>query len=85
MEAPMASSQLRIVLALSLTLLLGFAARPARAEDGVSDHKILFGQVAALSGPAKDLGDTRSCACSAGVRWVPFISRTTHNWSVTWR
>jgi ABC-type branched-subunit amino acid transport system substrate-binding protein len=29
----------------------------AHAEDGVSDHKIVFGQVAALSGPARDLGE----------------------------
>ena len=57
MEAPMASNQLRIALALSLTLLLRFCRQPARAEDGVSDQKILFGQVAALSGPAKDLGE----------------------------
>lgn len=52
----MASSQFRIALALCLALSLAVASRVARAEDGVSDHKILFGQVAALSGPIKDLG-----------------------------
>jgi len=54
--APVAGNQLRIALALSLGLFLVFAGA-ARAEDGVSDQKILFGQVAALSGPAKDLGE----------------------------
>ncbi|HEX5508242.1 MAG TPA: ABC transporter substrate-binding protein [Pseudolabrys sp.] len=33
-----------------------FFAGAAFAEDGVSSTRILFGQVAALSGPAKDLG-----------------------------
>jgi branched-chain amino acid transport system substrate-binding protein len=50
----MASNKLRIALALTLGLSVGSV---ARAEDGVSAQKILFGQVAALSGPAKDLGD----------------------------
>src|ERR1700676_1419488 len=49
---PMTSNQLRIVFALVVSIL-GSA---ALAEDGVSDNKILFGQVAALSGPAQDLG-----------------------------
>jgi branched-chain amino acid transport system substrate-binding protein len=53
----MASSQIRIALALSLGLSVIVAGGTLRAEDGVSDHKILFGQVAALSGPAKDLGE----------------------------
>jgi branched-chain amino acid transport system substrate-binding protein len=53
----MASSQIRVALALFLGLSGIFAGGVARAEDGVSDHKILFGQVAALSGPAKDLGE----------------------------
>ena len=48
----MTSNQLGIALALTLSML-GSA---AFAEDGVSDNKILFGQVAALSGPAQDLG-----------------------------
>jgi ABC-type branched-subunit amino acid transport system substrate-binding protein len=54
--APMASNQRRIALALCLGLFFVVAGN-ARAEDGVSNHKILFGQVAALSGPAKDLGE----------------------------
>src|SRR6202171_5833748 len=37
-------------------LLLGFFNIPALAEDGVSKDKILFGQVAALAGPAQALG-----------------------------
>ena len=40
-----------------LTLgLLSLAAFPVFAEDGVSKDKILFGQVAALTGPAQALG-----------------------------
>jgi branched-chain amino acid transport system substrate-binding protein len=54
---PMASSQLRVALALCLGLAVVFAGAAARAEEGVSDHKIVFGQVAALSGPAQDLGE----------------------------
>jgi len=60
----MASSQIRMLAvspARSLAVVVGvslFLFGPfARAEDGVSDRKILFGQVAALSGPAKDLGE----------------------------
>ncbi len=53
----MASGQLRIALALSLGLSVSFAGSAAWGEDGISDHKILFGQVAALSGPAQDLGE----------------------------
>src|SRR6202790_3295113 len=49
---PMTSNQLRIVFALVVSIL-GSA---ALAEDGVSDRKIVFGQVAALTGPAQDLG-----------------------------
>jgi branched-chain amino acid transport system substrate-binding protein len=37
-------------------VLLGVANFPALAEDGVSKDKILFGQVAALTGPAQALG-----------------------------
>ena len=48
----MNSNQLGIAVAL-LSSLLGTA---AFAEDGVSSNKILFGQVAALTGPAQDLG-----------------------------
>jgi ABC-type branched-subunit amino acid transport system substrate-binding protein len=56
-DVPMASSQIRVALVLSLGLFPAAAGRVAHAEDGVSDHKILFGQVAALSGPAQDLGE----------------------------
>jgi ABC-type branched-subunit amino acid transport system substrate-binding protein len=48
----MKSNQLGIAVALVISLL-GTA---AFAEDGVSGDKILFGQVAALTGPAQDLG-----------------------------
>lgn len=37
-------------------ILFGFSIVPALAEDGVGKDKILFGQVAALDGPAKALG-----------------------------
>jgi len=37
-------------------VLLGVANFPALAEDGVSKDKILFGQVAAITGPAQALG-----------------------------
>jgi branched-chain amino acid transport system substrate-binding protein len=50
--AKMTANQLRIALAFVLSIL-GSA---ALAEDGVSDSKIVFGQVAALTGPAQDLG-----------------------------
>jgi len=43
----------RLGLALALLLL---AASPARAEDGVSEDRILFGQSAALTGPAAAVG-----------------------------
>jgi len=36
--------------------VLSFHSTPLRAEDGVSKDKILFGQVAALNGPAQALG-----------------------------
>ena len=39
-----------------LAVLLGFSNVSARADDGVSKDKILFGQVAALDGPAQALG-----------------------------
>jgi branched-chain amino acid transport system substrate-binding protein len=48
----MTSNRLRIAFA----LLVGILGGTAFAEDGVSDHKIVFGQVAALTGPAQDLG-----------------------------
>src|ERR1700733_13136202 len=48
----MNSNQLRIAFALVVSLAGGAAI----AEDGVSENKIVFGQVAALSGPAQDLG-----------------------------
>jgi len=37
-------------------LAFGFAGTPALAEDGVTKDKIVFGQVAALEGPAQALG-----------------------------
>ncbi len=55
----MNSNQLRIVLALVAAGLIGVAGvagGAAVAEDGVDSGKIVFGQVAALSGPAQDLG-----------------------------
>jgi branched-chain amino acid transport system substrate-binding protein len=48
----MKSNQLGIAVAL-LVVLLGTS---ASGEDGVSANKIVFGQVAALTGPAQDLG-----------------------------
>jgi len=48
----MTSNQLRIAFALVVSIL----SSTALAEDGVSDNKIVFGQVAALTGPAQDLG-----------------------------
>jgi ABC-type branched-subunit amino acid transport system substrate-binding protein len=51
-EAAMTRNQLRIALAFLASILGG----TALAEDGVSDGKIVFGQVAALTGPAQDLG-----------------------------
>ena len=48
----MTSNQLRIVFTFAVSILSSVAL----AEDGVSDRKIVFGQVAALSGPAQDLG-----------------------------
>lgn len=48
----MTINQIRI----ALTLVLSLVGSGAFAEDGVSDNKILFGQVAALTGPAQDLG-----------------------------
>lgn len=41
---------------ISAFLLAVFFSAPIRAEDGVSADKILFGQVAALNGPAQALG-----------------------------
>jgi branched-chain amino acid transport system substrate-binding protein len=49
---PMSSSRIGIAVALLVT----FAGGAVLAEDGVADTKILFGQVAALTGPAQDLG-----------------------------
>jgi branched-chain amino acid transport system substrate-binding protein len=37
-------------------MLFGISIVPALADDGISKDKILFGQVAALDGPAKGLG-----------------------------
>jgi branched-chain amino acid transport system substrate-binding protein len=51
-EATMTSNQLRIALALVTSVVVS----NALAEDGVSDGKIVFGQVAALTGPAQALG-----------------------------
>ena len=41
---------------IALVLVAGLAGSAALAEDGVTDGKIIFGQVAALTGPAQDLG-----------------------------
>jgi branched-chain amino acid transport system substrate-binding protein len=50
-------SQNGTAFALFGSLLFGsFAAGAALAEDGVTQGRIVFGQVAALSGPAQDLG-----------------------------
>src|ERR1700728_4054014 len=51
-EAQMIAKHLRIAFAVVVTLF----GNSALAEDGVSDNKIVFGQVAALTGPAQDLG-----------------------------
>ena len=48
----MNSNQLRIAVVLLASLIGG----AAFAEDGVTDTTITFGQVAALTGPAQDLG-----------------------------
>src|ERR1051326_8831842 len=40
----------------ALALVISLGAHGALAEDGVSDKVVLFGQVAALQGPARDLG-----------------------------
>lgn len=42
--------------AFALALVASLGAQAALAEDGVSEKTILFGQVAALQGPARDLG-----------------------------
>jgi len=41
---------------IALVLVAGLTGSAALAEDGVTDGKIIFGQVAALTGPAQDLG-----------------------------
>ena len=43
-------------LGIAVVLLAGLLGTPALAEDGVSGKSILFGQVAAFTGPAQDLG-----------------------------
>ena len=43
-------------LGLALAFVVGVLGTAAFAEDGVSGNKIVFGQVAALTGPAQDLG-----------------------------
>ncbi len=48
----MTATQLRI----AVVFLLCLSGTPALAEDGVTENKIVFGQVAALTGPAQDLG-----------------------------
>jgi branched-chain amino acid transport system substrate-binding protein len=47
---------LRNAIGVWIALLLGFTSAAALADDGVSQDKILFGQVAALDGPAGALG-----------------------------
>jgi branched-chain amino acid transport system substrate-binding protein len=46
----------RIVLGIGSAILVGLFSSAAQADDGVSKDKILFGQVAALNGPAGALG-----------------------------
>ena len=48
----MNSNHLRI----AFVVLASMASSVALAEDGVTDKTIVFGQVAALTGPAQDLG-----------------------------
>jgi len=43
-------------LCIAFVVLASMAGGVALAEDGVTDGKIVFGQVAALTGPAQDLG-----------------------------
>ena len=43
-------------LCIAFVVLAGMAGGVALAEDGVTDTTIVFGQVAALTGPAQDLG-----------------------------
>ena len=43
-------------LGIAVVLLAGLLGAAALAEDGVSGKSILFGQVAAFTGPAQDLG-----------------------------
>ena len=43
-------------LGIAVALIAGLLGSAAFAEDGVSDNTIMFGQVAALTGPAQDLG-----------------------------
>jgi ABC-type branched-subunit amino acid transport system substrate-binding protein len=44
------------LIGVALSLLCGLGVRASLAQDGVTDKTILFGQVAALQGPAQDLG-----------------------------
>src|SRR3984893_4461718 len=46
----------RSLILFALVLAVGLAGTPALAEDGVTKDKIVFGQVAALEGPAQALG-----------------------------
>ena len=46
----------RNCLCILTTVLIGYFTGPVFAEDGVSKDKIIFGQVAALEGPAQALG-----------------------------
>ena len=43
-------------LGIALALVVGLCGTAAVAEDGVFDGNVVFGQVAALTGPAQDLG-----------------------------
>jgi branched-chain amino acid transport system substrate-binding protein len=43
-------------LGIAVALVISVVGSGARAEDGVTDSQIVFGQVAALTGPAQDLG-----------------------------
>ena len=46
----------RSLIFIALVLAFGLAGTPALAEDGVTKDGIVFGQVAALEGPAQALG-----------------------------
>jgi len=56
--------------AFALALVVSLGVHAALAEDGVSEKAILFGQVAALQGPARDLGQGMRDGISAAFSEV---------------